>query len=269
MKKEFIIVLGFALAAVVSLALLPRGVVNSKTKENKPKEEVASPITESHTASIAPELQNKINVLKIKISKTAGIDKITHIKELMQVFSAGNRLDSAAKYAEEIVKIAPTEQNTLLAADVYYQAFGFALSQDKGQILAVKTRNYYEKALQNNPHLLKAKTNMAMTYVGSETPMQGILLLREVLNEDPNYVPALMNMGLLSMQSNQFPKAVDRFKNVLKIDKANTEAAFYLGICLIETGDKVEAKKLLEKVQKQDTDPAIQEAIKEALQNLK
>ena len=40
--------------------------------------------------------------------------------------------------------------------------------------------------------------------------MQGIMMLREVLEEDPKNELALFNMGMLSIQSGQYDKAVER-----------------------------------------------------------
>jgi Tfp pilus assembly protein PilF len=69
---------------------------------------------------------------------------------------------------------------------------------------------------------------MAMTYVSTSTPMQGILMLREVIAKEPEFEPALFNLGILSIRSNQFGKAVERFKQILKINPANSKAALNL-----------------------------------------
>ena len=98
--------------------------------------------------------------------------------------------------------------------------------------------------------------------------MQGIMLLREVLDQDPDFEPALFNLGLLSMRSNQFDKAIARFRQILKNNPSNTKALFYMGISLAETGKKAEARQALEEVARKDSDPAVQAAIKETLQKL-
>ena len=125
------------------------------------------------------------------------------------------RYDSAAYYAEQLAVIQPDEKNLLRAADAYYEAYTFSVDEQKTTILGEKTRSLYNKALEKNSNLLAAKANLAMTYVNTDTPMKGISLLREVIAQDPTNEPALFNLGLLSMRSNQYAKAVDRFRQIL------------------------------------------------------
>jgi tetratricopeptide (TPR) repeat protein len=275
MKKEFLIIIIASVALAAFLMVRPKVVVNNKTGKldagtaKTSTNNKASTDSQPHSQTLSPAVQKRIDELKSKLAPASGSQRSDIIKLLMVEFSSANRLDSAAKYAEGLLAIDNSEANLLIVADTYYQAYGFAITNEKGNQLAVKSREFYQKALDKNPNLLKAKTNMAMTYVTSETPMAGIMLLREVLNDEPTYVPALMNMGLLSMQSNQFDKASERFRAILKNNPENFEAEFYLGICLAELGEKTEAKKYLESVLKKNTDPAIKQSAKETLESLK
>ena len=108
-----------------------------------------------------------------------------------------------------------------------------------------------------------------MTYVSTETPMQGIMLLREVLATDPTNEVALFNLGLLSMRSNQYEKAIERFRQLLKVRPANFKARFYLGVSLAQTGKNKEALEELSIVKQQEKDPTIQAAIAELEKELK
>ena len=179
------------------------------------------------------------------------------------------KFDSAAKYAETIALLDPTETNLLRAGDRYFDAFGFAADSKKSTSLGVKTREWYQKALDKNPNLLNAKANLAMTYVSTETPMQGIMLLREVLANDPTNEVALFNLGMLSMRSNQYEKAVERFRQLLKVRPTNSKARFYLGVSLAQTGKNKEALEELAKVKGEEKDPTIQAAIAELEKELK
>jgi tetratricopeptide (TPR) repeat protein len=57
--------------------------------------------------------------------------------------------------------------------------------------------------------------------------MQGITLLLDVVKQDPKNLKANLNLGLFSMKSGQFDKAVERFKTVIGI-APSAEAWFYL-----------------------------------------
>jgi len=110
---------------------------------------------------------------------------------------------------------------------------------------------------------------MAMTYVNTENPMQGIALLREVLQQDPTNELALFNLGLLSMQSNQYDRAIERFRQILVNNPTSRKAQFYLGISLAEGGKRDEARQVLAQVKKGEKDPQILAAIREYEERLK
>jgi cytochrome c-type biogenesis protein CcmH/NrfG len=99
--------------------------------------------------------------------------------------------------------------------------------------------------------------------------MQGIVLLREILQKEPAHERASFNMGLLSMQSGQYDKAIERFEQVLKAHPENDQAKFYLGVSYAESGHGDEAKELLQEVKKKNNDPAVQATVDEYLKKLK
>ncbi|PWK27368.1 tetratricopeptide repeat protein [Arcicella aurantiaca] len=283
MQKSFIVIIGIALATVGGLYSLPKVVVNDekKTLEQPNKEtttgsanrdkgvkEETPQVTESHTESLSKEQQTVIDNLKGVYTKASGKGKIKPAEDLINQFVKYTRYDSAAYYADEIVKIDPSENNLMKAGGLYYEAFTYALQSDKTVKMGEKAREVYQKVLDKNPNNLLAKTNMAMTYTATQTPMQGITMLREVIAKEPDYEPALFSLGILSIRSNQFGKAVDRFKQILKNNPANSKAALNLGYCLAELDRKEEATQILEKVLKNSQDPQEKAAANDILSKL-
>jgi predicted Zn-dependent protease len=108
-----------------------------------------------------------------------------------------------------------------------------------------------------------------MTYISSPNPMQGIMLLREVIAEDPKNELALFNMGMLSIQSGQHDKAVERLEELVKVNPNHTQGQLLLGIALMNTGDKRRAKEQFEKVKQLDKDPSVQATVDSYLKDLK
>lgn len=96
-----------------------------------------------------------------------------------------------------------------------------------------------------------------MTYVATETPMKGITMLREVVEKDPNNEMANFNLGILSIQSKQYEKAVPRFEKIVEMNPENWKARFYLGIAFKESGKKEKAKEQFELVKKLEQDPEV------------
>lgn len=216
-----------------------------------------------HNEPLSVEVQQRVGALRRQYASANAAQKQPVGEQLIEVFRQANRYDSAAHYAGLLATDQPTQANLLRAGDQYFDAYTFAVDQQKTAALGQKTRDFYQKALAQNPNLLVAKANMAMTYVNTETPMQGIMLLREVLQQDPTNELALFNLGLLSMRSNQYERAIERFRQILVVNPASRKAQFYLGVSLAEAGQKAEAKRVLAQVKQEEKDPQILAAIRE------
>jgi Flp pilus assembly protein TadD len=79
-----------------------------------------------------------------------------------------------------------------------------------------------------------------------EAQMKGILQMRSLSQEYPENIDLQWSMGIFSMQSGQFKKAVERFKNVLNIDSNRQEANMQLAICYKNLQDTINARLVLE-----------------------
>ena len=76
--------------------------------------------------------------------------------------------------------------------------------------------------------------------------MQGITLLREVVTANPDHEYAQLNLGLLSMKSGQYDKAIERFTRVLEINPARIDMYVYMGDAYARLGDNQKAISNLE-----------------------
>ncbi|MBO0930646.1 tetratricopeptide repeat protein [Fibrella aquatilis] len=288
MKASTLYVLVATVGLSAGLYSLPRWVVQNKTKQlgNAPGgRSTATPVSDSmnvvantgtkdestieHNQPLTPGQQKQVETLQQAYATATPATRPAVAQRLVSFFRSASRFDSAAHYTGILAQLAPTEQNYLRAGDQYFEAYGFAVNEKKTAYLGEKTREFYQKALDKNPNLLAAKANMAMTYVNTQTPMQGIMLLREVLQQDPTNELALFNLGMLSMRSGQYSKAIDRFRQILVNDPTNRRAQFYLGVSLVETNQKEEAKTVLADVKANEKDPQIQAAIKELEERVK
>jgi len=95
---------------------------------------------------------------------------------------------------------------------------------------------------------LDQKVDRAVALVQGTNPMEGIMLLREVLEEDSNHIGALMNMGYFSLQSGQTEKAVQRFEQVLSVDVSNVEAWWQMAHLTVAGGNIEKAVAQFEQV---------------------
>ena len=134
--------------------------------------------------------------------------------------------------------------------------------------------NGFEKALGFNPDNLLAKINLGTSIVKSSAllgnqPMKGITLLREVIQKDSNNIEANLQLGLFSVSSQQFDKAIERFQRILRIDSTHIDMYVYLGDTYLTMGEKQKAIESYENYKIRVKDTLIIKDIDEYIKKLK
>ena len=216
-----------------------------------------------HGANMSPEVLQQANELRLKFLKAETKEKSSIFADsLAELFSSVNKLDSAAKYKEL------STNNKEEIGDAYYEAFSFAVSPEKANALGEKVREYYAEILREDASRLDVKTRIAMTYVSTENPMAGIMMLREVIEQEPTNEEALFNLGVLSIQSGQHKKAIERFETLLENHPANEQAEFYLALSYFNDGQSAKARSLFEKIKRTSKDEQVLAAVDSYLNEL-
>lgn len=287
MTRNQLIIVIVAIALIAGIFFLPKVVVNDK-EDKLAANGTESTLPEGHSADdghdhgagagattadphtkATPEQLMELATIRTRYNKATETQQRTLLAgELAQAYASAGRYDSAGYYFETVAQARPGERAYRRAGDNYFEAFTYAASQERAAELGTKARAMYEQVLKNNPADLDAKTNVAMTYIASSSPMQGVTMLREVIAADPNNQKALFNLGILSIQSGQYDKAVGHFQNLVKANPAHVEGNFYLAVSLAETGQNEEAKALFSKVKTMRDDPALAASVDEYLARL-
>jgi outer membrane protein len=261
LRTRLILILVTAIV-VVAIFFLPKVVVEN--------EDVLASTTDSLTKAHSPVSQ----------TDQASINRLRHQFEteknpifadsLWRLYTSIEKFDSAAWFAETSASFLKTTDSYLRAGNSYYEAFSYALEQDKQNQMGAKAREFLEKALDANPKLYDAKAKMAMTYIGSGgPPMKGILMLREVATDDPTNEFALFSLGMLSIQSQQYNKAVEWLNKLVAVNPKHLQGQVFLGMALANNGEKDKARVQFEKARKMTTDPQVHATIDSYLKDLK
>jgi tetratricopeptide (TPR) repeat protein len=268
LKTRIILILASAVV-IWLIFLLPKVVVeNDNTLSGNSTDSTAS-VASSHPAAPV-EVVSGIRNLRHQLQGSAINEKNAIFADsLVGLYEIAGKFDSSAWFAEEAAKFFDTKESWIRAGDQYYQAYTLALDQVRQERFAVKTREYYTKVLEADPGMLDIKAKMAMTYLSAPSPMQGIVLLREVLEEDPDNELALFNLGMLSIQSGQYDLAVQRLEALLKVNPGHAQGHLLLGIALMNVGNKGAAREHFELVKEMDKDPAVQATVESYLKDLK
>ena len=211
----------------------------------------------------------KITFFKEEFKKAENPEKSANFADSLAItFADLNFHDSAAYYALQALELDSTQIRLLSAANNHFEAFNYAVELEEKEYWGQLSRKYYQSALDNNPQLHDEKTKMALTFLPTQ-PMQGVLLLREVIEAAPNNRLALYNLGLLSLQSNQFDKAVQRFEALVAAYPDDLEGQFYLGVSYFESGASIKAKDQFEQLQGLDISPEMQSNLEAYMEELK
>mgnify|MGYP005692595367 CR=1 FL=1 len=84
----------------------------------------------------------------------------------------------------------------------------------------------------------------AIELVEGENPMEGIFMLRDIIDKNPENTDALYYLGVLSLQTAQYENAVKRFNQIISIDSSDKRAYLQLGISNHNLGNKEKADSL-------------------------
>lgn len=195
--------------------------------------------------------------------KVAALDSLSKVYYAMKFPAAG------AYYVSEIAYISNKTEDWIAAGSRLYSSSHF-VQPEQGRKLISKAIECYQKALELDPSNLQAKTKMGICYVeGTDNPMQGITLLREVVAKDSLHREAQVNLALFAIQSGQFEKAIERLNKLLTFDPGFSEAYLYLGEAYASKGDKAKAIESLEKFKAQGKDPQINAQVDDYIKKLK
>jgi outer membrane protein len=273
MKKSQIIVLILGIISIGALFSLPRVVVDNKEGDATLVEEEAMasspPVEELHDAPISAEARAALSSLASQLESEGNSEKFSDLVDsLASLYTQMGKFDSAAYFLEQAAVRMETLVSLEKTGNAYYEAFTFALNEQKIAYLADKTRTYLNQVLEKDPKRLDLKTKVAMTYVSSSNPMQGITMLREILEEDPTNEDGLFNMGVLSMQSGQYKRAAERFEELVRYHPDNLQGQFYLGVSYFESKQNNKAKKQFQEVQNMTSDPMVLASVESYLDRL-
>ncbi|WP_205943724.1 tetratricopeptide repeat protein [Pedobacter aquae] len=268
--KQYIVIGSVVVLMGILLSLDIKGLVKQEDASEVQEGNTATATSGAAVSSVSQESISAAAKQNINVSLAAEIEKLEKElkgasddeavalqKQLAQKWEDVNQPLPAAFAYEAIATKQPALENWLKAGDKFTE--GYQNYSDTTAIpgLIEKAKNAYSKALELNKESLEAQTGLGVAYVSEgKSPMQGIQMLLAVVQKDPKNLSANLNLGLFSMKSGQFNKAVDRFKTVIAVDP-KPEAYFYLATSYENLGMKKEAIAAYEKSKALAADPGL------------
>lgn len=225
-------------------------------------------VSELAKQGINATLAQDISAIEQQAETAQGEKKVTLLQSL------ANKWEDLAKpipqgfIYKEMAETTPTLDYWVKSGDAFRK--GYTNQQDTALASALNKLaiESYEKAIELDANSLAAKTGLGASLVtGSSNPMAGIALLREVVQADPKNLDANRTLGLFSMQSGQFDRAIERFQTVIEI-QADAESYFYLATAYEKIGQKSQAIAAYQKSKELAADPTLSQYIDRQIEAL-
>jgi lipopolysaccharide biosynthesis regulator YciM len=257
-----------------------QGHTNAAAAQNRPVTHVdVAIVSAAAKVLIGPALSAQINDLEGQLKNaTAETDKLDLQKKLAKLWDDVNQPAPAAFYYQAIAQKENKFDEWLNAGTRFNDAYKLTQDTASQPTFVINGIAGFKNAVKLKPADLDAKTGLGVAYVNQTSsgitdpdggsPMQGIMLLLDVVKQDPKNRNANLSLGLFAMKSGQYEKAVARFKTIIA-QKAEVEPYFYLAESYKQLGKKKEAIDAYQKCKEMMPDPAFNQRIDEYIKELK
>jgi tetratricopeptide (TPR) repeat protein len=244
-----------------------------KTEENKTVAAASGglmPFVNNASMSLKEPLKTQWNQLTSKVSSTKGTERKNWLDSSVVFWDRLQRPDIAAEFANKGAETTNAAKDWFYAGQRNYYAVRFVQDQAEQQVLYNNAVNNFTTGLKLDPNNTDAKIDLAACYVeGSSDPMKGIAMLREIEQTDSNNVKLQLSFAMFSERSQQWDKAINRYKKVLRIDSTFIEAWLHLADAYEQKGEISESVNALENFVKRTDDPMAKTTINEYILQMK
>ncbi|MFC3197174.1 tetratricopeptide repeat protein [Parapedobacter deserti] len=209
-----------------------------------------------------------ISDIERQLQAASDTEKVSLLQQLASKWDDVNRPAPLGFVYEELANLESRFEYWLNAGNAYRTSYTNMQDTLAARALNEKAIHAYQRALELDADNLDAKTGLGSAYVsGTNNPMAGIALLQEVVKADPSHIEANKSLGLFSMQSRQFDRAIDRFKTVVSL-QPDAESYFYLATSYENIGLKREAIAAYENSRDLAADPTLTQFINRKIDEL-
>jgi outer membrane protein len=273
-KTLQILLVSGAAALSVALYLAPRKTLPpDKTAMTQPiaKQEFnVNDLLAFQNKNLSEEERTKSETWLKNLQQPASRANLNLYDSLAGIWDSKRMFALSAYYYEQKAGKDKSEKSYINASFRYFDAYKNAVDSSLKTSMVDRAIKNYSKVLELNPKNLNAKTDLAVLYAeATPEPMKGIMMLREVVAENPNHENAQLNLGLLSVRSNQLDKALERFDKVLEINPEHIDAYILKARIYVQMGEKQKAIDNFEQYKKRSTDLSAIQQVNEYITELK
>jgi tetratricopeptide (TPR) repeat protein len=253
LKKQQLILVG---SGVVFLCLIyffgktipPKKNPGAVAAAASPKEISFNTILEASKKQLTPAQQAQVAQLETAVVR--GDVKEQQVKVYKQLANfwrdTAHLLLPYGYYSAEAAKLENSQKSLTFAAQFFLEGIRRQDNPELQRWMGIEAKELFEKALQIAPDNDSLKIGLGSCYLLagiSDSPMEGIMKIREVAERDPENMYAQFMLGLGGMISGQFDKASDRLLKVVQHQPDNVEAILMLAEAYERQNNKADAVK--------------------------
>ena len=167
---------------------------------------------------LASQWQDREDEIMAEMESASTVeDRIDARRRLIDLYFAADRLDFAADQTALIAEATQSEEEWILAGNLYFDWMQRAPQSQKAP-WAQKAVAAYQGALAINPDNLDVRTDMAIAYMyDPQNSMMAIQETNRVLESDSLHIQANFNRGIMLSQINRLDQAIEQFETVKRI----------------------------------------------------
>jgi tetratricopeptide (TPR) repeat protein len=176
-----------------------------------------------------------------------------------------------AWYEAQAARLEYSEKTLTFAAHLFLNNLKGEVNPQLKKWKALQAKDLFERSLKINDKNDSSVVGLGACYIFgniAETPMEGILKVRQVVEKDSSNVFAQMVLGHGSVISGQYDKAIDRFEKVISLQPGNLEAVVMLAEVYERKADKSSAIKWYSKAVSMVQNPDLQKELQKRIEDL-
>jgi tetratricopeptide (TPR) repeat protein len=261
-----------ALGLFVLLFIAPKVVSSEQSAENKMASKANINLNGTvemylnlATKSLEPSLKKQID----QFERTAQKD-IVFSDSLARFWDKLKRPDLASYILEKKAERTNKASDWFIAGNRYYYSVQFINDETERPLLFQSAIRCFKSGLKLEPGNIDSQIMMASCFVeGTESPMDGVTLLKEIEKKDSNNIKLQLTFAFFSVKSNQTEKAITRFNKVLQLDPNYIEAYLHLADIYEQMNDVNKTIEVLQKYAAKTTDPTAKLEVEKYIKQLK
>lgn len=153
---------------------------------------------------------------------------VAALKQISGLFHDHKAEVAAAHFAEKVAEVENTEGAWSVAGANFYLALTQSTDKNVRDFCTKHAVSAFQNAISLNPSVLDHRINLALCYTENppqDNPMQGILLLRDLDQQNPENVAVNYQLARMAVRTGQWDRAAGRLETIFKKEPNNRRAA--------------------------------------------